>query len=119
MTMQLGMPAVNSWTWPGPSHTAARAWGSSSSTKVVRRLPVPASRPFMHSTRRLPSPPGHRAAISRSSPRSPWAPTEITTVSRSRASARLWVRRMLSGKVVTPLVRVATRASIRAEPSRP
>ena len=35
----------------------------------------------MHSTRRLPSPPGHRAAISRSSPRSPWAPTEITTVS--------------------------------------
>ena len=24
------MPAVNSWTWPGPSHTAARAWGSSS-----------------------------------------------------------------------------------------
>ena len=42
---------------------------------------MPASRPFMHSTRRLPSPPGHRAAISRSSPRSPWAPTEITTVS--------------------------------------
>ena len=50
--MQLGMPLMKSWTWPGPTQTAVRTAGSSSSAMtVVNRLPLPSSRPFMARTK--------------------------------------------------------------------
>lgn len=90
--MQLGMPARNSCTWPGPSHTDTGMDGERYCPAIwERRRPVSISKPFMHRTT-------SKGGFSRGPswamrPRRFWEPMEIT-----RAWASLYSRFQAGGK---------------------
>ena len=120
MTMQFGIPATKSCTWPGPTQTAVCTSGpSSSSMTVVRRLPLPISRPFMA---RMKGRDGENP-VSRSCPakaRSCWALMEMMQTSAlCRASAKSSVRAMDEGRVRYSFFPVQRRVSRLRDDGRP
>lgn len=92
MSIQLGMPLTKAWMWPGPTHTAVlRAGMPHSAATSERRLPVPSSIPFMHSTKILSE--ISNAVTPGRKERSAWALMEImmtceALTARSRSSVR-------------------------------
>ena len=116
--MQLGTPAKNSCTWPGPSQTATPQASPSASRAIWdRRRQVPTSMPFMHSTNVF-CDTSYRASCAISCDRL-CAPTEMQITSARIASSRPQVRRTSGPKVTRPLLRVCMNCAMCAEPSRP